>query len=171
MLIALHVTRGISFDNDEEGKGLLSDLHNLHSTRFAATQLAKGQVTRLLSLIAIQALKSGLQPLSGSDSSFHIEGPASCTPIAAIWLLLAGEQIHKHCIGGNFAGCRNVDIGYSLENWALWKEGLAKFAELLDLNEDYREFAVGALEKMIEIEEGYRLTESWDLGNLLEDSL
>lgn len=73
-------------------------------------------------------------------------------PAAAIWLLIAGQQIYDHCVSGDTGN--GWDEGrWSLELWALWKERLRIFTEALSLSEDCRYFAAETLKEMVKIEE------------------
>jgi len=84
-------------------------------------------------------------------------------PLAATWMLIAGEQFHKLCKTNYCHEVREVSTrgkqflwgestGYSLARWAFWKKRFAEIATMQELENSVKDTAARAASEMERIE-------------------
>jgi hypothetical protein len=85
-------------------------------------------------------------------------------PVTAIWLIVAGRAIYSHCLNDEVEDLR-ADIetqarwgggSWTMQRWTLWKTQLEKFAKREDFNDECRAVAMQTVQKMVEVEAGYK---------------
>jgi hypothetical protein len=127
----------------------------LNSTKFAAKLLARGEFIIGLPLMAAIKLWQATEQTYDEYDWFENYERQVLVPVAATWLLIAGESIYSHCLND---GIEDINAEgwarctWTRELWANWKKRFQCFAESDDLNDECRDFAARTVRKMAEIE-------------------
>jgi hypothetical protein len=131
----------------------------LNSTQFAAKLLARGEFIIGLPLMATIKLWQATEQTYDGEDWFEPYERQVLIPVAATWLLIAGELIYSHCLNDELEDTSAegwARCTWTRELWATWKKRFQCFAQSDDLNNECRDFAARTVRKMAEIEAGHQ---------------
>ena len=119
----------------------------MNAVTFGALYLSHGQKNLGMTRHAEWGLEDGVEV--DYDMPEEQRRAKTNVPPAAVWIMLAGEQIHDHCKQGD----ATQERGLNLRRWSLWKRKFGEIAEHQGLASDVKDWASKAASEMDKIEQ------------------